>query len=131
MHSLNRRHFLEVTGLAGLSWLTPVSQLLARAAEKSREPAQSIILLWLAGGPSQLETFVDYGATSGVAAAMRVRDDGIQLNLVSELDEKLMTKSPTFFSELPKFEPGRDAPLDRHELGHDERETLRALGYAE
>jgi hypothetical protein len=42
---------------AGLSWLTPVSGLLARAAEGRREPAESIILLWLAGGPSQLETF--------------------------------------------------------------------------
>jgi uncharacterized protein (DUF1501 family) len=40
-----------------LSWLTPVGHLLARAAEGKRESAQSIILLWMAGGPSQLETF--------------------------------------------------------------------------
>ena len=28
-----------------------------RPAERSRQQAQSIILLWLGGGPSQLETF--------------------------------------------------------------------------
>jgi uncharacterized protein (DUF1501 family) len=50
----DRRSFLR---LAGLSWLTPVGQLLAAEAERSRQPAQSIILLWLGGGPSQLETF--------------------------------------------------------------------------
>jgi Protein of unknown function (DUF1501) len=50
----DRRGFLK---LAGLSWLTPVGQLLADQAERSRQPAQSIILLWLGGGPSQLETF--------------------------------------------------------------------------
>ena len=52
--ALDRRGFLK---LAGLSWLTPVGQLLADQAERSRQPAQSIILLWLGGGPSQLETF--------------------------------------------------------------------------
>jgi hypothetical protein len=51
---IDRRGFLA---LAGLSWLTPVSELLARQAEHSREPARSLLLLWLAGGPSQLETF--------------------------------------------------------------------------
>ena len=50
----DRRGFLK---LAGLSWLTPVGQLLADQAEKTRRPAQSVILLWLGGGPSQLETF--------------------------------------------------------------------------
>jgi Protein of unknown function (DUF1501) len=50
----DRRRFLT---LAGLSWLTPVGELLARQAEKSSAPAQSVILLWLGGGPSQLETF--------------------------------------------------------------------------
>ncbi len=81
MHSLNRRRFLQATGLAGLSWLTPVSQLLARRAEQSRQPAQSIILLWLAGGPSQLETFDPHpgteaaGGTRAVATAL----PGVQL----------------------------------------------------
>jgi uncharacterized protein (DUF1501 family) len=81
MHSLNRRTFLKATGLAGLSWLTPVSHLLARQAEQSRAPAQSIILLWLAGGPSQLETFDPHpgseaaGGTRAIPTAVK----GIEL----------------------------------------------------
>ena len=31
MHPMHRRHFLKLTGLAGVSWLTPLSHLLARA----------------------------------------------------------------------------------------------------
>ena len=58
-----------------------------------------------ATGSTQLETFVDYGATDGMAASVRVRDDGVDVNLVSRLDEKLLQKSPTFFSTLPEFEP--------------------------
>src|SRR4051794_13353573 len=53
--SFDRRRFLAA-GL-GLSWLTPVGTALAREADRSREPAKSVILLWLGGGPSQLETF--------------------------------------------------------------------------
>ncbi len=54
----NRRTILKA-GLAGLGWLTPVAHCLARQAEQDRsgKPAQSVILLWLQGGPSQLETF--------------------------------------------------------------------------
>ncbi len=56
----DRRGFLK---LAGLSWLTPVGELLADQAETTRKPAQSIILLWLGGGPSQLETFDPHAGT--------------------------------------------------------------------
>ena len=76
--SLDRRGFLK---LAGLSWLTPVGRLLADQAERTRQPAQSIILLWLDGGPSQLETFDPHpdtriaGGTKAIATAAK----GIQL----------------------------------------------------
>ena len=55
----HRRTLLKAAGLAGLSWMTPVSQILAREAEQAPKgkPAKSVIMLWLAGGPSQLETF--------------------------------------------------------------------------
>ena len=53
----DRRAFLKLAGFAGVSWLTPLGQLLADQAERTRQPAQSLILIWLAGGPSQLETF--------------------------------------------------------------------------
>src|SRR5262245_60887998 len=63
---------------AGISWLTPLGQLLADEAERSRRPAQSVILLWLGGGPSQLETFDPHPGTriaAGTKAiATSVRD---------------------------------------------------------
>src|SRR5262249_22280375 len=75
-----RRDFLKVAGLAGLSWLTPVGHLLARAAEKAddkRRPAQSIILLWMQGGPSQLETF-DPHPGSAIAGGTRAIDTAVK-----------------------------------------------------
>jgi len=74
----SRRSFLK---LAGLSWLTPVGHLLAAQAEKSHAPAQSIILIWLDGGPSQLETFDPHpntmaaGGTKAISTAVK----GIQV----------------------------------------------------
>src|SRR5262249_9904555 len=78
-----RRRFLQLDGLGALSWLTPVGQMLARAAEKAgeKDKAQSVILLWLGGGPSQLETFDPppgteiAGDTQAIATAAR----GVQL----------------------------------------------------
>src|SRR6266446_7053102 len=80
-HRFHRRNFLELAGLTGVSWLTPVSQLLAQKTEQAHEPARSIILLWLAGGPSQLETFDPHpgmmiaGGTRAIPTALK----GIQL----------------------------------------------------
>jgi hypothetical protein len=80
----DRRRFLRLAGLAGVSWLTPIGHLLGRAAEargKTSEPAQSIILLWMQGGPSQLETFDPHpdttiaGGTEAVNSAVK----GVQL----------------------------------------------------
>jgi hypothetical protein len=77
-HAFDRRGFLK---LAGLSWLTPVGQLLADQAERSRQPAQSIILLWLGGGPSQLETFDPHPDTRIAAGSKAIPTavPGIQL----------------------------------------------------
>jgi hypothetical protein len=74
---------LRLTALGGLSWLTPLAHLLAREADETpgNEPAQSLIFLWLAGGPSQLETFDPHpgkkiaGETKAIATSVR----GIQL----------------------------------------------------
>ena len=75
---LDRRGFLK---LAGLSWLTPLGELLAQQAERSREPAQSVILLWLGGGPSQLETFDPHPGTNiaGGTKAIATATKGVQL----------------------------------------------------
>jgi hypothetical protein len=66
----DRRRFLQLAGLAGATWLTPVSHLLAREAEKTKGPATSIIMLWMQGGPSQLETFDPHAGTN-IAAGTR------------------------------------------------------------
>lgn len=57
---LSRRRLLLSGGaVVGLGWLTPLSGLLARQAEAAPrgKPARSLIVLWMGGGPSQLETF--------------------------------------------------------------------------
>jgi Protein of unknown function (DUF3352) len=71
-----------------------------------------------ATGASQLDTFVDYGASSGMAAGARVRDDGVQVNLVSDLDPKLEPRSPTVFATLPQFEPGLADEAGPRALGY-------------
>lgn len=84
MEPLNRRSFLQIAGLAGATWLTPVSHMLARAAEepgKSKGLAHSIIVLWLQGGPSQLETFDPHPDTriSAGTGAIDTAVKGVQL----------------------------------------------------
>ena len=78
-----RRICLRGTSLAGLCWLTPVGQLLTSLSQEpgQREPAQSIILLWLAGGPSQLETFDPHPNTAiaGDTGAVNTSVPGVQL----------------------------------------------------
>ncbi|MGV3663785.1 MAG: DUF1501 domain-containing protein [Prosthecobacter sp.] len=62
---LTRRTLLRGAGVAGISWLTPLSDLLAVDAEKapSGKPAKSLILLWLGGAASQLDTFDPHPTT--------------------------------------------------------------------
>jgi len=62
----SRRSLLSAAlGLSGIGWLTPVAERLARAAEEQPrgKPAKSLIILWMQGGPSQLETFDPHSGT--------------------------------------------------------------------
>jgi hypothetical protein len=83
-----RRDFLKAAGLAGLSWLTPVSHLLAAQAEHSRGPARSVILIWLQGGPSQLETFDPKPGTT-IAGGSKARPTAIKGVQLAEGFEQL------------------------------------------
>lgn len=80
---VDRRTLLRLTGLAGLSWLTPVAERLARAADDAPrgEPAQSLIFLWLAGGPSQLETFDPHPGSpiGGPTRTIQTAASGVEL----------------------------------------------------
>jgi uncharacterized protein (DUF1501 family) len=71
--AIHRRNFFHLAGLAGASWLTPVGHLLARESEKSKGPATSIIVLWMQGGPSQLETFDPHPNTNIAAGTGAIK----------------------------------------------------------
>ena len=79
----NRRTLLKAGGLAGLSWLTPLSARLARAEDESPRgaTAKSVIVLWLQGGPSQLETFDPHPGKRVAAGSRAIKTSvpGIQL----------------------------------------------------
>jgi len=80
----HRRQFLKLTGFgAAGSWLTPLGTLLAREAEAAPRGSlpQSVIMLWMEGGPSQLETWdphpdqsIAYGTKS-----IRTSQAGVQI----------------------------------------------------
>src|ERR1700731_544017 len=56
--SLSRRHFLQSSTTATLAALGGIEPLLRGAEAKKIEPrADSMILLWMAGGMAQTETF--------------------------------------------------------------------------
>lgn len=80
---LHRRTLLRAAGLGGLAWLTPVAEALAWQDEKRLDsrPAKSLILLWLEGGPSQLETFDPHPQSklSDGTGVIETRSQGIQL----------------------------------------------------
>jgi uncharacterized protein (DUF1501 family) len=63
---VSRRSLLGAAfGLSGIGWLTPVAEHLARAEENEPrgKPARSLIVLWMQGGPSQMETFDPHPGT--------------------------------------------------------------------
>ncbi|MEM6330267.1 MAG: DUF1501 domain-containing protein [Planctomycetota bacterium] len=80
---LHRRDVLRLAGFGGAAWLAGVAPRLAGAESTAarREPARSIILLWLAGGPSQLETFDPHPGAKigGGTRAIETRAAGVQL----------------------------------------------------
>jgi len=83
----SRRTLLKAAGLAGLSWLTPLGQLLALEAENRRDSrAQSVIILWLAGGPSQLETFDPHPGSSIAYGTRAIRTSLKEAQLAAGLE---------------------------------------------
>ncbi|ADB16549.1 protein of unknown function DUF1501 [Pirellula staleyi DSM 6068] len=80
---LSRRSLLKVAGLGGLTWLTPLAErlALAHAAGDPKAPAQSVIVLWMQGGPSQFETFDPHPGTKigGSTKAIKTAAKGIEI----------------------------------------------------
>ena len=103
MEPLTRRTFVRTATLAGATWLTPVGHMLARAAEakpKLNATAKSVIVLWMGGGPSQLETF-DPHPGKDIAAGSKAIDTklkGVQLgegfgNLAEQMEHISLVRS--------------------------------------
>lgn len=94
-HRLARRRFLAAGALGGAAWLTPLARLLARQAEAAgaRSRPQSVIVLWLAGGPSQLETFDPHPDTP-IAAGSRAIDSALAGVQVGEGFARLAEQLP-------------------------------------
>jgi len=91
LRAWSRRRFLQGSALAGLGWLTPVSRQLARGAEATGQRPKSVIVLWMEGGMSQLESFdphpgsaIAYGGKAIATAAKGIRF-GAGLPLTAEL----------------------------------------------
>jgi uncharacterized protein (DUF1501 family) len=77
-----RRTILRAAGLSGLCWLTPLAERLARAQEQAPRgaTAKSVIVLYMEGGPSQLETFDPHPSKAIAHAstkAIKTRADGV------------------------------------------------------
>src|SRR5688572_25378359 len=51
-----RRWFLQ-TGLAGFAGLSVADAFRARAADSARGDRRAVVLFWLSGGPSQIDTW--------------------------------------------------------------------------
>ncbi|MCA9132655.1 MAG: DUF1501 domain-containing protein, partial [Planctomycetales bacterium] len=80
----NRRRYLAGMSAAALSglWLTRFAERLARAAEaKPSEHPKSLLILWLQGGPSQLETFDPHPGTTigGEVRGISTSIPGVQI----------------------------------------------------
>lgn len=67
---MSRRSLLKSTALAGASWFTPLAHQLSRAAESGKSRPKSLIVLWMEGGISQLDSF-DPHAGSMIAAGAK------------------------------------------------------------
>jgi len=98
----NRRTLLKAAGLSGLSWLTPVAHALGRAEERAPKgkPPQSVILLWMQGGPSQLETFDPHPNTAigGPTKAIKTAAPGVKIasglgNLAEVMNEVALVRN--------------------------------------
>lgn len=71
---------------------------------------------------AQVDTFVDFSKTEGVAAALVAKDDGLQIELDSQLREPKKGAPTTFFSAFPSFSPSLAAAFSP--------DTLLYLGIA-
>jgi hypothetical protein len=85
------------------------------------------------GLASQLDTFVDFGASDGIAAALVAHHNGFELQLDSALAPAKGKANRNFFQAFPDFHPSLAGAFSPDTLLYlniaDPRDTLRALLY--
>ncbi len=110
--AVDRRSLLKmatIAGIGGSPWLTRLGSRLAHAnrmaqkngATRGAKP-KSVIVLWLEGGPSQLETFDPHPGTkfSGETRAIKTRTPGVSIgsdlgNVAEQMDSIALVRSVT------------------------------------
>ncbi len=88
---ISRRNVLQAAAGLGLSFALPPLDLSA-ANKRGTEREKSLIVLWLAGGPSQLETWDPHPGTSigGETQAIKTKLPGVQIaDLYPRLAEEI------------------------------------------
>lgn len=91
VRSLNRRTALEIAAGLGLSFVVPGLELRA-ARSRGKERLKSLIMLWMAGGPSQLETWDPHPGTKigGEVGAIATTLPGLEIaNIYPRMAEQI------------------------------------------
>src|SRR5579871_75648 len=101
--SLSRRTFLKIGAFTSLSLLAPLRAFAEdgeKAAEGKPSPRGAVIVLWLAGGPSQFETFDPKPGTKagGETRAIKTKAEGVEIahlypRLAEEMQEVALVRS--------------------------------------
>lgn len=80
-------HRRKAIATLGASWLTVLAERLAQADESGRQAGRpkSLLILWLAGGPSQLETFDPHPGTRIGGDTQAIRTSVKQLSIAHTL----------------------------------------------
>jgi len=103
-----------------------------RLADAYFSPPGTQQLLAGSGGLAlQLDTFVDFGASDGIAAALFAHHNGLELQLHSALASTKGKANPTFFQAFPDFHPSLAGEFSPDTLLYldiaDPADTVRAL----
>jgi len=88
---LNRRTVLQLGAACGLSYLLPPLDLQA-AKKRGKDRQKSLIVLWMGGGPSQLETFDPHPGTKigGEVTSIKTRVPELEIsNLLPQVAEEI------------------------------------------
>jgi Protein of unknown function (DUF1501) len=80
--NMDRRRFTQTAAAVTSGfWLTQLAERLAMAAEDKRSQPKSLLMIWLQGGPSQLETFDPHVGTKigGQVKAISTTIKGVEI----------------------------------------------------